>query len=60
MRWNWETLTLISTWTWQSGKKFGASGVPSLKEFIREIVKSVPSPQGGTVYDRWKKTSAAK
>ena len=40
-----------------SGKKFGASGVPSLKEFIREIAKSVPSPQGGTVYDRWKKTS---
>ena len=40
-----------------SGKKFGASGVPSLKEFIREIAKSVPSPQGGTVYDTWKKTS---
>jgi N-acetylated-alpha-linked acidic dipeptidase len=40
-----------------AGKKFGASGVPSLKEFIREIAKSVPSPQGGTVYDRWKKTS---
>jgi N-acetylated-alpha-linked acidic dipeptidase len=38
-----------------SGKKFGASGVPSLKEFIREIAKSVPSPQGGTVYDTWKK-----
>jgi N-acetylated-alpha-linked acidic dipeptidase len=40
-----------------SGKKFGASGVPSLKEFIREIAKSVPSPQGGTVYDTWKKTA---
>lgn len=40
-----------------SGKKFGASGVPSLKEFIREIAKSVPSPQGGTVYDTWKKTT---
>jgi N-acetylated-alpha-linked acidic dipeptidase len=40
-----------------SGKKFGASGVPSLKEFIREIAKAVPSPQGGTVYDTWKKTS---
>jgi N-acetylated-alpha-linked acidic dipeptidase len=40
-----------------SGKKFGASGVPSLKEFIREIAKSVPSPQGGTVYDTWKETS---
>jgi len=40
-----------------AGKKFGASGVPSLKEFIREIAKSVPSPEGGTVYDRWKKAS---
>ncbi len=42
-----------------SGKKFGASGVPSLKEFIREIAKTVPSPQGGTVYEAWKKSSAA-
>jgi N-acetylated-alpha-linked acidic dipeptidase len=41
-----------------SGKKFGASGVPSLKEFIREIAKTVPSPQGGTVYEAWKKSSA--
>ncbi len=40
-----------------SGPKFGASGVPSLKQFIREIAGAVPSPQGGTVYDVWKKTS---
>jgi N-acetylated-alpha-linked acidic dipeptidase len=40
-----------------SGTKFGASGVPSLKQFLREIAKAVPSPQGGTVYDAWKKTS---
>src|SRR6202050_847754 len=40
-----------------SGKKFGASGSPTLKEFIREIAKAVPSPQGGTVYDVWKKAS---
>ncbi|MGD0507526.1 MAG: M28 family metallopeptidase [Terriglobales bacterium] len=40
-----------------AGKKFGASGVPTLKEFIREIAKAVPSPQGGTVYEAWKKTS---
>jgi N-acetylated-alpha-linked acidic dipeptidase len=43
-----------------SGKKFGASGVPSLKEFIREITKAVPSPQGGTVYDAWRKTAQTK
>jgi N-acetylated-alpha-linked acidic dipeptidase len=40
-----------------SGNKFGASGTPTLKEFIREIAKAVPSPRGGTVYDAWKKTS---
>jgi N-acetylated-alpha-linked acidic dipeptidase len=40
-----------------AGKKFGASGTPTLKEFIREIAKAVPSPQGGTVYDAWKKAS---
>jgi len=40
-----------------AGKKFGASGTPTLKEFIREIAKAVPSPQGGTVYGAWKKTS---
>jgi N-acetylated-alpha-linked acidic dipeptidase len=39
-----------------SGNKFEASGVPSLKQFIREIAKAVPSPQGGTVYEEWKKT----
>jgi N-acetylated-alpha-linked acidic dipeptidase len=40
-----------------SGPKFGASAVPSLKQFIREITSAVPSPQGGTVYDAWKKAS---
>ncbi|MFZ1917389.1 MAG: M28 family metallopeptidase [Terriglobales bacterium] len=43
-----------------SGKKFGASAVPSLKEFIREITKAVPSPQGGTVFDAWKKANQPK
>src|SRR6266436_4298848 len=39
-----------------SGPKFGASSVPSLKQFIRDITKAVPAPPGGTVYDLWKKT----
>jgi N-acetylated-alpha-linked acidic dipeptidase len=43
-----------------SGKKFGASAEPTLKEFIREITKAVPSPQGGTVYDEWKKSTRPK
>ncbi len=37
-----------------SGKNFGASAEPTLKQFIREITKVVPSPQGGTVYDAWR------
>jgi len=41
-----------------SGSKFGASGVPSLKQFLRDATKAVPSPKGGTVYDAWQKTSA--
>jgi len=40
-----------------SGPKFGASAVPSLKQFLRDVTKSVPSAKGGTVYEAWKKTS---
>ncbi len=40
-----------------SGSKFGASAVPSLKQFIREIAKTVPSAKGGTVYEAWRKSS---
>ena len=38
-----------------SGPKFAASSVPSLKQFIRDVAKVVPSPKGGTVYDVWRK-----
>ncbi len=37
-----------------SGPDFGASAVPSLKQFMREIAKSVPSPMGNTVYQEWR------
>ena len=37
-----------------SGPDFSASAVPSLKGFIRDITRSVPSPLGGTVYQQWK------
>jgi N-acetylated-alpha-linked acidic dipeptidase len=39
-----------------SGGKFGSSAVPSLKQFIRDITKVVPSPKGGTVYEEWQKS----
>ncbi len=40
-----------------SGSKFGASAVPSLKQFLRDVAKAVPSPKGGTVYDQWAKAN---
>ena len=37
-----------------SGPNFGASATPSLKQFVREVAKAVPSPKGGTVYQAWR------
>jgi len=37
-----------------SGPDFTAAAVPSLKQFMREIAKSVPSPVGNTVYQEWR------
>jgi N-acetylated-alpha-linked acidic dipeptidase len=39
-----------------TGPNFTAAAVPSLKQFVREVTREVPSPAGGTVYDQWKKT----
>jgi N-acetylated-alpha-linked acidic dipeptidase len=41
-----------------SGPNFDASAVPSLKEFVRDVTKAVPSPKGGTVYQQWKQHQA--
>src|SRR5881409_715399 len=40
-----------------SGSKFGASSVPSLKQFLCDVTKIVPSPKGGMLYDEWRKAS---
>jgi N-acetylated-alpha-linked acidic dipeptidase len=40
-----------------SGPKFGASAVPSLKQFVRDVTRSVPSPKGGTVYEVWQRAT---
>jgi N-acetylated-alpha-linked acidic dipeptidase len=40
-----------------SGPKFGASASPSLKQFLREVTKVVPSPKSGTLYEAWRKAS---
>jgi N-acetylated-alpha-linked acidic dipeptidase len=39
-----------------AGPDFGASAVPSLRAFVREVTREVPSPRGGTVYDQWFKS----
>ena len=37
-----------------AGPDFSAAAVPSLKQFVREVTQSVPSPIGGVVYDVWR------
>jgi N-acetylated-alpha-linked acidic dipeptidase len=37
-----------------AGPNFGASAVPALKQFVRDVTRQVPSPKGGTVYSVWK------
>ena len=41
-----------------AGPDFSASAVPSLKQFVRELTRSVPSPLGGSVYQQWRTKSA--
>ncbi len=36
-----------------SGPDFSASATPSLKRFLRELTRAVPSPLGSTVYQQW-------
>jgi N-acetylated-alpha-linked acidic dipeptidase len=40
-----------------SGPHFNAGAVPSLYRFVREAAAEVPSPNGGTVLDRWRADS---
>jgi N-acetylated-alpha-linked acidic dipeptidase len=42
-----------------AGPDFDAAAVPSLKQFVREVTKEVPSPKGGTVYEQWKAEQAS-
>ena len=39
-----------------SGPNFSAAAVPSLKQFVRDITREVPSPMGGTVYQKWRES----
>ena len=42
-----------------AGPDFDAAAVPSLKQFVRDVTRQVPSPKGGTVYDQWQATQQA-
>jgi N-acetylated-alpha-linked acidic dipeptidase len=42
-----------------AGPDFDAAAVPSLKEFVRDVTRQVPSPKGGTVYEQWQATQQA-
>jgi N-acetylated-alpha-linked acidic dipeptidase len=42
-----------------AGPDFSAAAVPSLKEFVRQITQSVPSPVLGTVYQQWRQNQPA-
>ena len=41
-----------------AGPTFSAAAVPSLKQFVRDVTREVSSPDGGTVYDAWKKAES--
>jgi N-acetylated-alpha-linked acidic dipeptidase len=41
-----------------SGPNFNAAAVPSLKGFVRDVTKFVPSPKGGMLYNVWKDDKA--
>ena len=41
-----------------AGPNFTAAAVPSLKDFVRQVTQSVPSPVMGTVYQQWRQKQA--
>jgi len=54
------TVAYFNTDVGVCGPDFSASAVPSLKQFIRELTRDVPSPMGGTVYQQWRVKSAGE
>jgi N-acetylated-alpha-linked acidic dipeptidase len=43
-----------------SGPNFSAAAVPSLKQFLREVTRSVESPSGYTVFQQWRVSQAGE
>jgi N-acetylated-alpha-linked acidic dipeptidase len=46
----------FNTDTGAAGPNFRASAVPSLRGFLRDIARVVPSPKGGMLYEQWRGT----
>jgi len=42
-----------------SGPDFSAGAVPSLKDFVRDVARSVPSPVAGSVFIQWRRKSSS-
>ena len=36
-----------------SGSSFAAAAVPALANFLRDVARDVPDPNGGSIYDKW-------
>ena len=48
------TVAYLNTDVGVSGPAFSAAAVPSLKEFVSDVTREVPSPLGGTVHEQWR------
>jgi len=49
-----KAVAYFNTDTGAAGPNFRAAATPSLKTFLRDISKIVPSPKGGMLYDQWR------
>ena len=49
-----KAVAYFNTDTGAAGPNFHAAATPSLKAFLRDISKIVPSPKGGTLFDQWR------
>ena len=48
------TVAYLNTDVGVSGPSFTASAVPSLKEFVSDVTREVPSPLGSSVHEQWR------
>jgi N-acetylated-alpha-linked acidic dipeptidase len=50
----------FNTDTAVAGPDFTAEATPSLRLFLREVVRDIPSPLGGTVFEQWRVKSVGE